>query len=165
MVLLGDHVHRPAPGRPPPAAQVAAAFAARPCSAMVGVQVVDLSQAPLVGVCRGQPVEANLYRCTDIVEKPGAAEARRLVTPHLPPGRCLAHAGIYAFSGEIFDCLEALVRRRRGGEEVGLTEAQQMLLSRRGEDYFLCRIEGRTYDLGTPAGYASALTALASQGG
>jgi UTP--glucose-1-phosphate uridylyltransferase len=204
MVLLGDHIHLAAPGAPTPAQQVAAAFARQQCSAVVGVQVVDQSQLGLVGVCRGEPagfsdfLEKGLYRCTRLVEKPDAATARaELVTPGLPSGKYLAHAGIYVFTPEVFECLDSLVAARReklsrdakdaededllkkkrlllssaspaslpasgavcSGREIGLTDAQQMLLQRR-RPYFLRLIEGTTHDTGTPEGYVRTQAAM-----
>lgn len=163
MILLGDHVHLPSGGAPPPTAQVAEAFAAKAPAAMVGVQVVGRGQLNLVGACRGEALEENLYRCTELVEKPDPAAAERLITPGLAKGEYLAHAGIYVFTEEIFDCLEPLMARRAEGAEVGLTEAQQALLARRPADYLLCRIRGTTHDMGTPAGYLATQAALAAQ--
>ena len=166
MVMLGDHIHLPAPGGPAPAAQVAEAFAAARPAAMVGVQAVDAGELHLVGVCRGAEPDGCVYRCMDLVEKPDAATAAaRLTTPGLPDGRYLAHAGIYVFAAEIFDCLAPLVAARAEGAEVGLTEAQQALLARRGGEYFLCAVDGQTLDVGTPAGYAAAQAAMAAGGG
>jgi len=178
MVFLGDHIHLSSPPAASPAAQVAEAFLAARPAAMVGVQLVDRSRLHLVGVCRGEPVEgraearerssaprANTYRCTEIAEKPDLALAtERLVTPSLPPGTFLAHAGIYAFTAEIFDCLAPLVAARGENAEVGLTEAQQVLLARHDRDYLLRLVEGDTYDLGTPAGYLAGQKALAGYG-
>ena len=165
MVLLGDHIHLPAPDRPAPAAQVAEAFADRRPAAMVGVQAVDAAELHLVGVCRGAEPAGCVYKCMDVVEKPDAATAaEKLTTPGLPDGKYLAHAGIYVFGPEIFDCLAPLVAARAEGTEVGLTEAQQALLARRPEGCFLCRIEGLTLDVGTPAGYAAAQAAMAAGG-
>lgn len=160
IVLLGDHIHLGPAGGAPPAAQVARAFAADTPAAMVGVQTVDSSQLRLVGVCRGEPVADRLYRCTAVAEKPDAAAAKELVSPGLPEGQYLAHAGIYVFTSEIFDCLDPLVAARAEGSEVGLTEAQQTLLARHQDDYMLYHIEGRTLDVGTPAGYAAAQAAM-----
>ncbi len=166
MVLLGDHIHLPAAGAPAPTAQVREVFAGGSVSAVVGVQVVSEQELRLVGVCRGEPLGPSdcagqtgqdVYRCTDIIEKPDpATAARRLSSPGLPPRRYLAHAGIYLFTEEIFDCLEPLVARRAEGAEVGLTEAQQALLERHPDAYLLVRIAGRTCDVGTPAGYVAA---------
>ena len=166
MVMLGDHIHLPAPGGPAPATQVAEAFAAVRPAAMVGVQTVDAGELHLVGVCRGAEPDGRVYKCMDLVEKPDAATAaQRLKTPALPEGKYLAHAGIYVFAAEIFDCLAPLVAARGEGAEVGLAEAQQALLARRGGEYFLCAIDGQTLDVGTPAGYAAAQAAMAARGG
>jgi UTP--glucose-1-phosphate uridylyltransferase len=165
MVLLGDHVHLAEDG-PGPVAEVASAFAAGEAAAVVGVQRVGAEGLGLVGVCRGEPAGERLYRCTDIVEKPDAATAAdRLITPGLPAGQYLAHAGIYAFSAEIFDCLARRVAARPDGREVGLTEAQQDLLARHRDGYLLREVTGRTLDTGTPAAYAAAVAALAGSGG
>ncbi len=154
MVLLGDHIHIPAQGAPPPASQTAGAFFARPgACAMVGVQTVGPEQLRLVGTCRGEPIDDGLYRCASLVEKPSPEAAKSLVTPGLPAGRYLAHAGIYVFANEVFDCLAELVARRKEGKEVGLTDAQQMLLARRPKDYYLCLVRGQTCDTGTPEEY------------
>ena len=68
------------------------------------------SEAKLGGV---PPCDAPaVYRCRAFIEKPTLAQARRtLLTPGLPPGKYLAHCGIYAFTDEIFDCLRALAAR------------------------------------------------------
>ncbi len=163
MVLLGDHVRLPDRGAPAPAGQVAEAFLSRRPAAMVGVQRVGPEELARVGVCRGEMLRENLYRCAELVEKPGAAEASRLATPGLPEGGYLAHAGIYVFTEEIFECLGPLVSRRAEGAEVGLTEAQQLLLRRHPEDYLLWRIRGSTFDVGTPEGYLRTLGALAGK--
>jgi len=160
MVLLGDHVHLPAPGRPAPAEQLVEAFSSG-AAAAVAVQTVGEAELAKVGVCRGQPCGQGVYRCREIVEKPSVDLARaRLASPDLPAGRYLAHAGIYLFTPEIFDCLEPLVRDRPDGREVGLTEAQQMLLERRPEEYLLVAISGSTHDTGTPEGYLETQAAI-----
>lgn len=163
MVFLGDHVHLPAPGAETPARQVAMAFESRGASAMIGMQVVGEAELALVGVSAGEPIAPAVYRATAIVEKPGLATARaRLRTPGLPEGRYLAHAGIYAFGHEIFDCLAPLVAARRDGREVGLTEAQQALFARAPQQYLLCRIAGSVHDTGSAAGYVQTMNALAA---
>lgn len=160
MVLLGDHVHLPGPSGTAPAAEVADAFAAESPAAMIGVQVIAETQTSLVGICRGEPVGEDLYRCRQIVEKPGPEAAESLATPGLPRGNYLAHAGIYVFGPEIFDCLEALVAGCAEGDEVGLTEAEQALLARRPDEVLLRPINGRTLDVGTPDGYRDAMAAM-----
>ena len=160
MVLLGDHIHLPL-GANSPAAQVARAFATCRPAALIGVQAVTEDQLRLLGVCRGQREAENLYRCAGIIEKPGIEVARaKLRTDGLPHGTYLAHAGIYVFSAEIFDCLAPLATGRRAPTEVGLTEAQQILLARRPEGYKLLLVRGTTHDMGTAEGLARTQAAL-----
>lgn len=175
MVMLGDHIHLAgksgtqnsmvSPFSPmvspfSVAAQVAEAFAGRDCAAMIGVQVVPEGELRFVGACGGEPLGEGLFRCRAIIEKPTPAQAaERLRTPGLPPGRYLAHAGIYVFTPEIFDCLDELVAARTTGE-VGLTDAQQLLLARHGQDYLLRLIQGSVHDTGNPQGYLDTQAAL-----
>ncbi len=157
LVLLGDHVYLSAPGAAGCVAQVSAAFADRPGSAaVVGVQSVPEEELPRVGVATGERIADRLYRCTDFLEKPDVETARRrLRFPGLGEGRYLAHAGIYAFCPEIFDCIDAL----DGAGERELADAQSLLLKRRPSDYLLLEIAGEALDTGTPANYAAAFQA------
>jgi len=162
MLLLGDHVHVEDAGCPPCAGQVADAFGRRGGAAMVGMQTVGAEELSLVGAAGGEPIGQRLYRCTDFVEKPDLATARRrLTTPGLPADTFLAHCGIYIFTPEIFDCLAELAAAGPGeGQEVQLADAQSMLLGRHRAEYYLLRIAGRALDTGTPEGYAAAQAAL-----
>jgi len=165
LVVLGDHIRLPAlPGKAC-AAQVVEAFARHGGAAMVGMQVVDESELSLVGAAAGEPVAPRVYRCTCLIEKPDVETARRrLVTPGLSEGTYLAHAGLYAFTSEIFDCLESLAAEGRGtGGELQLSDAQSMLLERRPRDYYLLHVAGRVLDVGTAGGYASAVAELAGR--
>lgn len=165
LVLLGDHVHRAAPGAPPCARQVADAMDDRGGAVMIGVQVVGEEQLASVGVAAGEPIGPNIYRCTAVREKPDAVTARTVLrTPGLAEGESLAHAGVYAFPPEIFDCLDELAGRgRTGGGELELTDAQQLLLRRRPDKYFLCRVAGEAMDTGTPAAYKATFLRLAQE--
>jgi len=167
MVLLGDHVYVPQPGRGSCAAQVAAEFDRRGGAAMVAMQDVGAEELSRVGTARGEPIGEGVYRCTDFVEKPDpATAARRLVTPDLPEGRYLAHAGIFVVAEEVFEHLATLSARLAGtGREIQFADALGMLLERHPEDYYLCRIRGRAYDTGTPDCYAAAQAAFRAAGG
>jgi UTP--glucose-1-phosphate uridylyltransferase len=164
LVMLGDHIQAARAGRPACAAQVARAFAQTGGAAMIGVQPVGPEELPRVGVAGGKRVRSGVFRCTDFVEKPDLATARaRLKAPGLKRDHFLAHCGIYAFTPEIFGCLEDLMddlasARRKG--EVQLADAQSILLRRHPDDYYLAQIDGRAYDTGTPAGYVATLKAL-----
>ena len=161
LLLLGDHVHVAAPGEPACSAQVVRAFEGAAAAAVVGMQPVGAEELSRVGVARGEPVDGRLYRCTDFVEKPDEPTARqRLVTPGLEEGTYLAHCGIYAFGPEILTCLAELGAAGPADGEVGLADAQAVLLQRRPEDYLLYRIAGRACDTGTPEGYAATQAAL-----
>lgn len=176
LLLLGDHIYVTAPGQPSCVQQVAAAFSQHKPAAMVGMQAVPEAELPRVGVARGVPIPptpqptanaepapehpATVYRCTDFVEKPTVQQAReRLVTPALPEGQYLAHAGVYAFGSAIFDCLGATPPDAKG--ELQLADAQSLLLQKRPQEYLLCHIQGRAYDTGNPQGYAAAQAAMA----
>jgi len=162
LLFLGDYVYTGPAGGPSCAAQVSSAFDERAGAAMVGVQAIPVDELCRCGVCRGEFLGGNVYRCTDLIEKPDPETARqRLATPGLPAGRFLAHFGIYAFSPALFDCLdERMAAGRSDGDEIQLTDAQALLLERHPEDYHLLRVEGTAYDAGTPNGYAAAQAAL-----
>ena len=162
MMLLGDHAWVSAERARPSAAQVVDAYAEHRGAAMIGMQIVTPEILPSVGAARGRLVKDRLYVCEDIVEKPSAEVAgKRLVCPDLGPEKYLAHNGMYVFSPEIFDCLRELSQAYRpAGEELQLTRAQQLLLSRHPEDYFLLNVAGKCMDCGTPVGYAKAFDAI-----
>jgi UTP--glucose-1-phosphate uridylyltransferase len=164
-LLLGDHLHVASPGDPPCLAQVVDAFDRTGPAAMIGVQDVGPEELSYVGVTRGQHLAGAVYRCTDFVEKPDPDTARgRLRTEGLAPDRFLAHCGIYVFGPRIFECLlEEQAAKRTRGREVELAGAQSILLRRSPQEYLLCRINGRAYDMGTPAGYARTWQALARE--
>lgn len=165
MLLLGDHIHLQDAGRPPCTAQVARAFDCCNAVAMIGVQAVTKNELSKVGVACGVLIKQNLYRCTRFIEKPDLATARlELTTDGMPEDTFLAHAGIYVFSPEIFDCLsEIRAIAQKTGKETELADAQVELLRKHPQQYFLCKIEGRAYDVGTPEGYALAQAAFGSE--
>jgi len=158
MLLLGDHIHIHGADQRPCTAQVAQVFECCNAVAMVGVQSVSKDELPKVGVAGGIRIKPELYRCTRFIEKPDLATARlELATNGMPEDTFLAHSGIYIFSPEIFDCLsEIRTSAQKAGTETELAAAQAELLRKHPEEYFLCRIAGRAYDVGTPAGYARA---------
>jgi len=159
MVLLGDHIYIEEPDAQTCTVQVAMAFESMGGVAMVGVQPVSIEKLSTVGVVRGTHIQENIYRCTDIVEKPDQKTAdERLVTDGLPKGLFLAHCGIYVLTPEIFAYLLHMQEDLQG--ELELTVAQAILLKVHPNEYFLCRIAGRAYDIGTPSNYAKAQIAF-----
>lgn len=162
LLLLGDHIHVADQAARPCAAQVVEAFAEHRGAAMLGMQVVGAETLSSVGVARGRLVKDNVYVCEDLIEKPNRQTARqRLVSTDLGEDQYLAHGGIYLFTAEIFDCLRELTRAYRpAGEELQLTDAQEVLRRRRPQEVFLTRIAGRCHDAGAPGGYARASAAI-----
>ena len=165
MLLLGDHIYVEDRNRPPCPAQVAKAFDSMGGVAMIGMQPVLTEELSKVGAATGIEIQQNIYRCIDLVEKPDLATAReKLVTDGLLPDTFLAHCGIYIFSPEIFACLQQLSNMiKTPDKEIELAEAQALLLKKSPEKYFLYKIAGRAYDIGTPAGYAEAQAAFRSK--
>ncbi len=155
LLLLGDHIHVENAGSVPCGFQVADAFGSTDATAMIGVQPVSKDELSKVGVASGIEIGRNIYRCKHFIEKPDAATARNLlVTAGLDEDTFLAHCGIYVFDSEIFDCIaEINATAQMQGKEVELADAQGLLLKKYPEKYYLYKICGRAYDLGTVEGY------------
>ncbi|MFC1636358.1 sugar phosphate nucleotidyltransferase [Planctomycetota bacterium] len=162
MVLLGDHVYVHDNNEPPCTVQVARAFDSFDGVAMIGTQSLSEKELSRVGVVSGVQIKENVYRCTRFIEKPDLATAQReLAMNGLPKGTFLAHCGIYIFSPVIFDCLLHIrTTLQREGKELELANAQTSLLEKYPEKYFLCKISGQAYDIGTPLGCADAQVAF-----
>jgi UTP--glucose-1-phosphate uridylyltransferase len=162
VVLLGDHIYFADEGKSSCILQAITAFNTYDAVAMIGMRLVTAGELSKVGVASGVQIEQDVYRCTGFIEKPDLAAARRkLVTEGLGEDEFLAHSGIYILSPDIFGCLSQVSETvgQKGGE-VELADAQSLLLRKHPEQYLLYRIAGRTYDVGTPAGYADAQTAF-----
>ncbi|UCG60028.1 MAG: NTP transferase domain-containing protein [Phycisphaerales bacterium] len=167
MLLLGDHLYLSNRNQLTCAEQVIRAFNTTGGVAVVGVQPAPAGELSKVGVARGVSIRGRIYQCTDFVEKPDLQVAKdRLITSGMPPDTFLAHCGIYVFTPDIFRCLSSVGRavQTAGRAEVELAEAQTMLLNSHSEEYFLVKISGRAYDVGTPAGYARACAVFRQRG-
>ena len=137
-VLLGDDV---VDAKPPVVAQLMGVFEKYPYS-ILAVEEVPRSEVYRYGVIRGEEIEENLYRVTEIVEKPSPEEA---------PSN-LAVIGRYILSPRIFNALE---RTPPGiGGEIQLTDAIGILL--REEPVYAYRFRGRRYDGGDKVGFIKA---------
>ena len=164
-VLLGDHAYA-YPGERSCIQQVAGAYRDHPGAAMIGVQTVPETELLRVGTAAGERITDNVYRCTRFVEKPSVQVAgEQLRTSGLDEGQYLAHCGIYVFQPVIFDCLREVAGVSPTDGELELSAAQSVLLDRCGESYYLCRISGRAFDVGSPRGYAGAQEAFGAQWG
>jgi UTP--glucose-1-phosphate uridylyltransferase len=165
LLLLGDHIQLAPNGKPACSLQVTQAFDAADAEAMVGMQEVSKDELSKVGVAKGVPIRQDVYRCSCIVEKPDLSTARaKLVTDVLGEDTFLGHCGIYIFSPEIFDCIaQVSTTAQKRAKEVELADAQALLLKKYPERYYLYKIAGRAYDLGTPGGYADAQVVFRSR--
>jgi UTP--glucose-1-phosphate uridylyltransferase len=160
LLLLGDHIHVADDGEPACGFQVVEAFGRSEAVTMVGVQPVPEDELSKVGAACGDLIGQDVYRCRCFIEKPDPAVARsQLVTAGLGDNTYLGHCGIYVFTGEIFECIEqAGAIARQAGKEVELADAQSLFLEKYPERYYLYKIAGEAYDLGTPCGYADAVS-------
>jgi UTP-glucose-1-phosphate uridylyltransferase len=113
-------------------------------------------------VVSGIQVRQDIYRCTAFIEKPDLQTARqRLTMIGLPKDTFLAHCGIYIFTPEIFNCISKIrTQALNAVREVELAEAQIKLLKKYPDKYFLYKIAGRAYDIGTAEGYVEAQAIL-----
>jgi UTP--glucose-1-phosphate uridylyltransferase len=122
------------------------AFTARDRTVLAFTEVDDPSA---YGCPRVEPLEDELVRVLDIVEKPSLADA---------PSN-LAVMGRYVFTPRIFD---ALARVEPGvGGELQLTDAIALLL--REEDVFGFTFKGTRYDTGNKLDYLRANVELAAE--
>ncbi|MFW6154806.1 MAG: sugar phosphate nucleotidyltransferase [Planctomycetota bacterium] len=163
LVMLGDHLYLADPAAPSPVAQVTGAFARHQVASVLGVMATPAAEIHLHGTVGGDPVDGagGLYQVRRIIEKPDAnTAAADLVSSGVASGYYLTHFGLYAFSSDIFQHLDALVRQPRPPKgEVQLTTAQQRLLAAGGRTLAV-PVRGRRLDMGNPAGLARAQAAM-----
>jgi UTP--glucose-1-phosphate uridylyltransferase len=119
---------------------------------VLAVMEVPNDKISAYGVVAAEPILHNgtrdrVYRITDLVEKPKAADA---------PSN-LAIIGRYVLTPEIFHsigCIEA-----GAGSEIQLTDALKHLL--RSRPVYACRFEGKRYDAGDKLGFLKATVEFA----
>jgi UTP--glucose-1-phosphate uridylyltransferase len=114
---------------------------------VVALQRVPRSEIHRYGVIKGREVDKNIYRLSDMVEKPSADQA---------PSD-LAIIGRYILTPDIFRFLEK-TKPGRGGE-IQLTDAIKAMLRRRPVYGYL--FNGRRYDGGDKLGYLKATVEFA----
>jgi UTP--glucose-1-phosphate uridylyltransferase len=114
---------------------------------ILALQRVPKSEIHRYGVIAGNEVDKNLFRITDMVEKPTASAA---------PSD-LAIIGRYILTPDIFRFIETTIPGK--GKEIQLTDALKALLKKKPVYGFL--FEGRRYDAGDKVGYLKATVELA----
>ena len=114
---------------------------------VLALQRVPKSEIHRYGVIAGKEVDKNIYKISDMVEKPKASEA---------PSD-LAIIGRYILTPGIFDILEK-TQPGKGGE-IQLTDALKAQLKRKPVYGYL--FEGKRYDGGDKVGFLKATVELA----
>lgn len=121
---------------------------------VVLVERVPKEQISGYGVIAYEPVRQGVYRITDLVEKPAAADA---------PSD-LAIIGRYLLTPDIFGCLVDEAASVRSGEvqgEIQLTNALRRLLAKR--PVYACEVDGVRHDTGNKLGFLKAVVYFALQ--
>jgi len=134
-VLLGDDIIF---NTKPCTAQLISIYS-RFRASVISVEQVSREKLCSYGIVKGNPIEPNLIRIEDIVEKP---------VPDKAPSD-LGAVGRYIFVPDIFDCLKSI--QPGIGNEIQLTDAIQKLLKK--QPVYACRFEGKRYDTGDKQGY------------
>lgn len=125
----------------PATTQLIQAFEKSGCS-IDGVQRMPPENLPLYGVHQISSSEGPLHQSIGVVEKPPFGKA---------PSD-YAVLGRYLFTPEIFAAQKTTGPGKNG--EIQLAEAMNILAAR--EKLAALEIEGKTFDIGTPKGYAKA---------
>jgi len=116
---------------------------------VLSIENVNPEKVSSYGIIRGIPVEENIYRLEDIVEKPSLDNAPST----------LGAVGRYIFSEEIFACLK---KTSPGiGGELQLTDAIRLLLKE--TPVYACCFKGKRYDTGDKMGYIETIIDFALQ--
>lgn len=147
-VLFGDDV---IVGEDPAIGQLIRAYE-KYGKGVLGVKAVPESEIHKYGSLKVEPLEGNIFSCTDMVEKPQTKEA--VLSLYSILGRCV-------LPPEIFDILEKV--EPGAGGEIQLTDAMKVLANTVGMtavDY-----TGVRYDMGNKLGVLKAQVEVGVQNG
>jgi UTP--glucose-1-phosphate uridylyltransferase len=147
-VVLSDDV---IDARPPGLKQLIDVYArvGGPVIAVEQVPDEDVSSYGVVAVDHAADLGPDVYRITDLVEKPSRQEA---------PSN-LAIIGRYVLTPDIFPALEATASDRTG--EIQLTNGLRRLL--RDRPLYACKVSGVRHDTGNKLGFLKAFVYFALQ--
>lgn len=116
-------------------------------SPVLALMEVPPQEVDKYGIVRAEAIGDDLFRITDLVEKPSPKDA---------PSN-LAVIGRYILTPDIFEHLQNLAPG--AGGEIQLTDGIKSLLSKR--PVFGCLFRGKRYDAGDKLGFLKATTELA----
>jgi UTP--glucose-1-phosphate uridylyltransferase len=109
---------------------------------ILGVQEVPDSEVNKYGIINAKPIEENVYKIKDMIEKPNLNEA---------PSN-IAILGRYILTPTIFNILET--QQPGKGGEIQLTDALRTLV--KSEALYAYIFEGKRYDVGDKLGFLEA---------
>ncbi|MHC4915385.1 MAG: UTP--glucose-1-phosphate uridylyltransferase GalU [Planctomycetota bacterium] len=115
--------------------------------AVLAVEEVPEDKVDRYGIIAGEQVEENLWRVTDLVEKPARGEA---------PSR-LAIAGRYVLPPEVFPAIDGLAPGALG--ELQITDAIRELVGQVPVHAF--KFEGKRHDIGSRIDYLKCIVEFA----
>ncbi|MCC5840942.1 MAG: UTP--glucose-1-phosphate uridylyltransferase [Opitutales bacterium] len=155
--LIVDRAHQP--GRGDAVAALMAAYAQTGHSA-VAVEPVAAERIHRYGVVGGREEAEGRFALNCMVEKPGPAEAPRILRLNgRPDPGGWAFAARYLFTPRIFAHLARTQPGKNG--EIQLTDAMAALMAEEG--FAGCRLPGRRLDIGDAAGLLEANHLLAGR--
>jgi len=126
--------------KPPRLKQLITAYDKYGKTVTSGIRIEKKEDLSKYGVAKIEPIEGNIYKILDLVEKPNPSQA---------PSN-LATIGAYVFSPKIFKYLDQLKPGKSG--ELWLVDAVHNLLKE--ESVYVVEIEnGKYYDTGDKLGY------------
>lgn len=134
-VMLGDDV---IDAKEPVLKQMIDVYEKFNCS-ILGVQPVPENDVDKYGIIDANPIERNIYKVNNLVEKPKKKDAPS----------CMGILGRYIITPRIFEILENT--KPGAGGEIQLTDALKELLN--FEVIYAYNFEGRRYDVGDKLGY------------
>jgi UTP--glucose-1-phosphate uridylyltransferase len=135
LVLLGDTVI----DSPEPACKKLIDVQARLGGSAVLVERVAPEKVSRYGIVDAEEIEPGVFKINDLIEKPDPDEA---------PSN-LAIASRYAFTSDIFGCLEQ-IKPGKGGE-LQLTDAMRLLVKK--QPMYAVEMEGQRCDIGNKLGF------------
>lgn len=142
-VLLGDDIVK---NDIPCTKQLMEVFEKYQCT-VLGIQEVPKENTHLYGILEVSPVDENLWKVNDLVEKPDPGKA---------PSN-IAILGRYIITPEVFDILEN-TEPGKGGE-IQLTDALKNLSQ--FQAIYAYKFRGKRYDVGNKLGYLEATVEFA----
>jgi UTP--glucose-1-phosphate uridylyltransferase len=112
---------------------------------IIAVEEVPKEKVSSYGMIKGRERGESIYLIEDIIEKPSLEEV---------PSN-IGTIGRYILTPEIFDCIKETPPGK--GNEIQLTDAIRMLITKENKDVYAYKFRGKRYDAGDKLGYVKAI--------